>query len=58
MYLNLSPQAKESKGKINKWDLINLSLLQIKGNFWQNKTNKKTTDEMGENIAYDMANKG
>ena len=40
--LDLSPKAKKSKVKINKWDLIKLkSFLHSKGNHQQNKQTKK-----------------
>ena len=50
--LDLSPKAKKSKVKINKWDLIKLkSFLHSKGNHQQNKQTKKNPIcWMGENI--------
>ena len=45
--LNISPQARETKEKINKWDYIKLKSLHSKGNHQQNK---KTTHRMGEHV--------
>ena len=45
---DISPHARETKEKINKWDYIKLkSFLHSKGNHQQNK---KTTHKMGEYI--------
>ena len=44
--LNISPQARETKEKINKWDYIKLRS-HSKENHQQNK---KTTHRMGEHI--------
>ena len=45
---DISPQARETKEKLTKWDYIKLkSFLHSKGNHQQNK---KTTHRMGEYI--------
>ena len=44
---DISPQTRETKEKINKWDFIKLKFLHSKGNQQQNK---KTTHRMGEHI--------
>ena len=43
---DISPLARETKEKLNKWDIKLKSLLHSKGNHQQNK---KTTHRMGEN---------
>ena len=48
IFLDLSPQARKTKVKINKWDLIELKkLLDSEGNCQQNE---KTIYWMGEDI--------
>ena len=45
---DLSPQARETKEKINKWDFTKLKCFwHSKGNYQQNK---KTTHRIGEHI--------
>ena len=44
---DISPQARERKEKINKWDYIKLKFFHSKGKHQQNK---KTTHKMGEYI--------
>ena len=44
---DVSPQAGETKEKINKWDYIKLKMFSHKGNHQQNK---KTTHKMEEHI--------
>ena len=48
---DVSPQAGETKEKINKWDYIKLKMFSHKGNHQQNK---KTTHKMGEHIHQDI----
>ena len=47
--LNTSPEARETKAKMNYWDLIKIKsfFLHSKGN---NQQNEKATDRMGEDI--------
>ena len=47
VFLNQSPRTTEIKVKINKWDLIKLTLLHCKRN---HKQNKKTTYRLREDI--------
>ena len=47
IFLDLSPKAKETKAKRNKWGLIKLKLLHSKGGHQQDKMTTYTT---GENI--------
>jgi len=47
IFLDLSPKAKETKAKRNKWGLIKLKLLHSKGSHQQDKM---TTYATGENI--------
>ena len=48
-FSDISPQARETKEKLNKWDYIKMckKVLHSKGNHEQNK---KTTHGMGEHI--------
>ena len=56
IFLDLSPQAKETKAKINKRDLIKLkNLLQSKGKHWQNKRQPTEWEKM---FANDKTDKG
>ena len=45
IFSDQSPKAKETKGKINKWDLIKLKSWHNKGNHWP-----KSTYGIGESI--------
>ena len=53
--MDLSPKAKETKAKMNKWDLVKLKFLYSKGSHQQNE---KTTYRMGEMFANGMTDKG
>ena len=47
IFLDLPPRLMKIETKINKWDLIKLKILYIKGS---HKQNEKTTHRMGENL--------
>ena len=57
IFLNMSPQARETKAKINKWDLFKLKRFCIVKEIIKNKMNKQLT-EWEKIFANDMLNRG
>ena len=47
IFLNISPQAKEIKAKINKWNYFNLKSFYTA----REMINKRTINQMGEDIS-------